>query len=99
MANLFIQEYAELAQDTRGYMVQAGREPALATQVVAHTATAGSSATFHNNTKFIRVVADTAAYLKFGVNPTAVTATDMPIQANTVEFFGVTKGQKVSAVS
>lgn len=98
MANLFIQEYAELAEDVKGYKIQAGREPAITNQVVAFTTTTQSAA-FNERTKFIRVVSDTLCYLEFGANPTATTATDMLVQANTVEFFGVIPGQKVAAVT
>ena len=99
MSNMYIAEYAELATDANGFTIQAGKEPALAHQKVAFTATAGASAAFNNLTKFVRIYCDAAGYLKFGTAPTAVTATDMPVSASTAEFFGVIGGQKVSAVS
>ncbi len=98
MSTMYISEYEELASSENG-MVQAGREPAVVVQKATFTGTAGASAAFNARTKFIRVSCDAAAFLSFGVAPTAVTATDLPVQANTPEYFGVIPGQKVSAVA
>ena len=99
MALMYIAEYAELAKDKDGNVVQAGKEPALARQYITFTATAGASAAFNDSTNFVRIYCDTAAFLSFGLSPTAVTAQDTPIAATTAEYFGVIKGQKVSAVA
>lgn len=100
MANLYIQEYLKVATDQQGKVVQAGIEPAIKSQKVAFTTTTQSAA-FDNNTTFIRVFSDTACYLQFGTNPTAVTAAGLPIAANTAEFFAIYPGQslKVAAVT
>ena len=100
MATLYIQEYERLVNNPVGnQVIQAGQEPAVTNQTVTFTATAGASAAFNSSTNFIRVYSDTAGYIKFGAAPTAVTATDMPISANTPEFFGVVPGQKISVVT
>lgn len=98
MAVLYIQEYSRIAGDADGHHVQAGFEPAVTSQAVTFTTTTQSAA-FNTATKFIRVFSDTACYVKFGSNPTATTATDMPLAANTAEFFAVVAGQKIAAVT
>lgn len=98
MANLFIQEYSRIAGDADGHVIQAGHEPAVTSQVVAFTTTTQSAA-FNDNTHFVRLFSDTACYVKFGTNPTATTATDMPLAASTAEFFAVVPGQIVAAVT
>lgn len=99
MSTMYISEYTNLAFDERGNVIQAGLEPSEAIQQITFTATSGASAAFGANTRFIRVSCDASAFLKFGVAPTSVTATDLPVQSNTPEFFGVKSGQKIAAVA
>jgi hypothetical protein len=96
---MYISEYENLAFDEHGNVIQAGHEPSLTVQQVTYTATSGASTAFQANTRFIRVSCDAAAYLKFGLAPTAVTLVDLPVQANTPEFFGVNSGQQIAAVA
>lgn len=95
MATLQIQEYSRLAKDSNGHRIQAGVEPAQASQSVTYTTTAASAA-FGEQTKLIRVIADADAHLSFGAAPTATVA-NMRITADTSEYFGVKPGQKVAA--
>ncbi len=100
MALMIITEYSRIAGDGDGHIVQAGKHDGYETvQQITYTTTAAQSAAFAATTKFIRVNCDGAAYLQFGDNPTAVTLTDTPVQANTPEFFGVTGGQIISVVT
>jgi len=100
MSTMYITEYAHIAGDKDGHIVQAGKHDGYETvQQITFTGTAGQSAAFQADTAFIRVSCDAAAFLKFGDNPTAVTATDTAVQANTPEFFGVVGGQKISGVA
>lgn len=99
MSSMYITEYKNLAFDENGHVIQVGLEPAEATQVVTFTATAGASAAFGQNTRFIRVSCDAAAFLAVGLAPVSVTATGTPVQANTPEYFGVKSGFKISAVA
>jgi hypothetical protein len=94
MAVAYIQEYEKLAVDGSGFTIQAGKEPALASQAVIFT-TSVASAAFQERTRFIRVSCNANANLAFGLAPTA-TATSMEVQADTPEFFGVIQGQKVA---
>lgn len=66
-------------------------------QVVAYTGTAGQSAALGTSTKLVRVIASSACHIKFGANPTATTS-DIYLPANVAEYFGVTPGDKISAV-
>ena len=99
MAVMYIAEYAELAKDDRGNVVQAGHEPALATQAVTFT-TSVASAAFNPLTTLIRVSVDTEAHVKFGDAPTATTSHPQ-MMADTVEYFGVTGNNslKIAAVT
>ena len=95
MAIIYISEYKNLARDESGQVIQAGQEPALATQAVTFT-TSVASAAFNSLTRFVRISCNANANLSFGLAPTA-TATTMEVQADTPEFFGVIAGQKVAA--
>lgn len=98
MSLLYIQEYAEMLR-INGELAQVGREPALASQAITFTGTAGQSAAFNANTRFVRTHVDGIASLKFGSNPTALANTDQRMAAGSTEFFGVVPGHKVSAVT
>lgn len=97
MAVLFISEYDNVARDNIG-MVQAGQEPAIATQTVAIGVGSVQSGAFSAQTKFVRIHTDAICSVKFGVNPTAA-ATDARLAANQTEFFGVRPGQKVAVIT
>lgn len=97
MAVLFISEYDNVARDNVG-MVQAGQEPAIATQTVAIGGASAQSAAFNANTKFVRLHTDAICSVAFGANPTA-TASTARMAANQTEFFGVRPGQKVAVIS
>lgn len=99
MSTAYIQEYSEMPR-INGQIALVGQEPAAATQApLTFTGTAGQSAAFGVNTKFIRLHVDGIASVKFGANPTAVANTDARMIAGTTEFFGVVPGQKVSVVT
>lgn len=98
MALLDITEYAELAVDAPGKTIAVGREPAVAEQQLAITSPAVQSAAFSDTTKFIRVHADTACRIAYGVDPTA-TGAHRRIPANGTEYFGVRAGHKISVIT
>jgi hypothetical protein len=95
MASLHIQEYADIARTGSGEVLPGGLEPALASQAVTFTTTTASAA-FNANTKFVRIVCAADSYLVFAAAPTSA-VTDMLLPADTVGFFAVKPGQKVSA--
>jgi hypothetical protein len=97
MALLYITEYADISENV-------GLEPALVIQTVSFTGTAGTSAAFNENTRYVRLNADANACVLFGTAPTAVTARDTRIAAGAAEYFKVDRGAdpvklKVSAVT
>lgn len=96
MANLYISEYAGIAENSLGVPVPAPMEPSVAEQKVAFTG-ATASAAFNADTKFVKLTADADSHVKFGSDPTAATS-NQPLKANTPQFFGVEGGHKVSAI-
>jgi len=97
MATLYITEYKRLGEDQRGHTVLVGQEPSVARQTVTYTTSAQSN-TLNKGTKFVRVIADADAHLRFDPDPTA-TAGDTKIEANQAEYFGVdgVKQMKIAA--
>lgn len=67
-------------------------------QKVAYTGTAGTiTNAVGSQTRKVRVMATTDAYIVIGSSPTA-TANDPPLPANSVEYFSINPGEKVSAI-
>ncbi len=67
-------------------------------QSVAYTGTAGTIATVvGTQTRQIRVIVTTAAYVKVDNSPTA-TSSDVYMPADSAEYFTCTPGMKVSAI-
>lgn len=96
MAIMYITEYEDLARDNRDSTIQAGQEPGSAEQAITYTTTVASAA-FNPSTRFVRIKCNAAAFLEFGVAPTATTANSTHVSANIPEFFGVKPGHKVAA--
>lgn len=87
MANMYIEEFANVARDNDGQIIPVGRMPSLTSQKVAYT-TSSASAAFQTGTTLVRITCDAEAWLSFGANPTA-TVSSMNMQASTPEYFGV----------
>ena len=66
---------------------------------LSFTATAGQSAAFNVGTKVVRIEADTACAILYGSNPTATASNALRLAAGAAEYFGVTPGMKVSAIT
>lgn len=68
------------------------------TQKVAYTGTAGTISTaVGSQTRIVRLVVTSNAYVAFGASPTATTS-DMYMPANVPEYFTMSPGDKVSAI-
>jgi hypothetical protein len=93
MATCLITEFSTAQEDDQGRSIPVAKSE-LATQSVSYT-TAAQSAAFAATCKFVRVIADAEVFLKFGSNPTA-DASSIRLPADTVEYFGVEQGAKVS---
>lgn len=89
MAVLQIVEFAEVQNDGQAQVAKG----VLATQNVTY-GTAASSAAMQEGTKVIRCIADAAAYID--LNGTTATANSMRLPADTVEYYGIEKGQTIS---
>ena len=98
MATMQITEYSQLATDANAHPIQVGSEPALVRSLLTFTTTT-QSVVFNGKTRFIRIVSDTDGYVNFGLNPTATTATDTLVKADSEQFFGVVAGQRLAAVT
>lgn len=69
------------------------------TQVVAYTATPGTSSAVGSQTYAVKLVATTACHVKISAAGTAAAATDSYIAANApAEYVCVTPGDKVSVI-
>jgi len=67
-------------------------------QSIAYTGTAGTVANVCSaGVQKVRVVATSACYIAIGTSPTATTA-GMYMPADTVEYFTIAAGEKVSAI-
>lgn len=89
MANCQIVEFIEAQNDSQVQVAKGIN----AVQNVTYT-TAANSAAMTAGTKMVRIIADAAVYLDF--NGSAATANSLRLPANTVEYFGVEKGQIIS---
>lgn len=98
MAKVYIAEYAALFRD-HGLGGGAAQEPAILDQAVLDT-TGGvqTSAAFNPNTKAIRVHTDGIISIVVGATPVASTASKR-LAANSTEYFGVSPGHKLSAIT
>ena len=89
MATCQIVEFQEAQSDNQ---IPVAKGPN-AVQNVTYT-TATNSSAMSEGTKLIRVLADADVYLDF--NGSAATASSLKLPANTVEYFGIEKGQVIS---
>lgn len=82
-----------------GYdQTQIARQPYLANQKIDFTNGEAKSATFNGLTALVRIVSDADCFLKFGIDPNA-TENDMLMFAGSVEYFGVSVGDKISVIA
>lgn len=95
MAKAYVTEFTALA--TRVTDAPIAQAPPVAEQTVTFTTTTQSSA-FNAATRFIRVHTDSICSIAIGSNPTATTST-MRMPADTIEYFGVTAGDKIAFVT
>lgn len=89
MASCQIAEFLEAQNDGQMQVAKGVNE----VQNVTYTS-ATNSAAMKKGTKLVRIIADADVYLDF--NGSAATANSIKLPANTVEYFGVEKGQVIS---
>ena len=101
MAKLYITEFSSLQNAVGvGHAQESAQLPMLppaASQVVTFTTTTQSSA-LNAATRFVRFIADADCHIAVGANPTATTS-GMKLISGQAEYFGVTPGHKIAAVT
>jgi hypothetical protein len=102
MSTLWIKEHAKKPQLTGGPDIWS--EPVLVEQVVSYTATAGQSAAFNAQTKFITITSDGIFGYLVAANPTAVAGTSFRVGTDQILTIAVepppgTAPYKISAVT
>ncbi len=99
MAKLYITEFTALPADGATFpaIMQLPSVPPAAEQVVTFTTTTQSAA-LNAATRFMRVIADADCHIAVGANPTATTSV-MKLISGQAEYFGVTPGHKIAAVT
>lgn len=98
MSTLYINEYESLSSADGNNVVDTPQEPPIFSQAITFTGTAGVSAPFRENTRFIAITADGIFSYKIGASPTA-TAADFRLTAGGLLYLGVTAGHKISAIT
>lgn len=101
MAVLYITEYVDVGYAGNTHATTSiVEEPASAEQTVAIGVSSVQSAAFQNNTRFVRLEADSVCSVEFGTNPTA-TASKARLAANVDRIVGVPMGAgfKVAAIT
>jgi len=97
MATLWIVEYETLYRDANRQVMPIGG-PILTNQKVTISGSSAQSSALDARTRFVRLIADAAAYWTEGSNPTA-TNSHVYLPANQVEFFQVTGGNKIASIT
>jgi hypothetical protein len=99
MASLKIREYPDCAYAVGSFPLQIAEENDYITDQTALTiGSEAKSAAFAATTKFILITADAIFSYKVGANPTATTNM-VRFPADTVLFFGVKAGDKLSVIA
>lgn len=95
----YVTEYA-----TAGHMAGSTVPVAVGRPITNNNITIGAgsvqSNAFNTNTRLIRVHNDATqpVFVKIGLNPTAVTATDGRMAANQTEYYQVNPGDKIAVI-
>jgi hypothetical protein len=69
----------------------------ISTEKVTSSGTSVQSAAFAENIEYVRIAADAACHLEFGVNPTA-TSSKIYLPADDYEYFKISPGEKVAVI-
>lgn len=106
MAILYITECESLAIPGEGGNMQIAHMPPVAEQTLAIGGSSASSSAFNTSTRFVRVETDAICAIAFGSAPTAAAAVGtgtasgtLRMNANTVEYFGVSPGHKIAVIA
>jgi hypothetical protein len=99
MAVLYVAEFENLGETSRGAPPVALQTP-LAEQTVAIAGASAASSAFNASTRFVRLHTDAVCSVEFGTAPVAE-ATNMRMAADATEYFAVPVGQsyKVAVIT
>jgi hypothetical protein len=97
MSVLYISEYNSLPF-LDAHPAAIAQEPPTVEQVFTVSGTSATSSAFGGNTKVVRIHTDGIVSLQFGAAPTATTSMKR-LAANQTEYFYVTPGHKVAAIT
>ena len=93
MAICLVTEFSDAQKDDQGQQIPVGKS-IITTQSIDYAAPTQSAA-FGEGCSFIRVIADAEVYIDLGKNPVAGNP-GVRIPADTIEYFGVEQGHKIS---
>jgi hypothetical protein len=96
MSTLYVTELKASGNSESGSQMQMAKQPPVTDQTVTFT-TSTQSAAFNADTRFVRLHPKNNCHVAFGASPTATTS-NMPMLADSVEYFAVIPGQKLAVV-
>lgn len=96
MSTVSVTQFSAIGSVSNGSLM-CPQVPFIATEDINTSTTSAQSTAFDSQTRFVRILSDANVRVRFGVNPTA-TATDMPIRADSPEYFAVTSGLRLAAI-
>lgn len=88
MANLYITYFKKLGEDDRGNVVPIGELPDEGGQRVVYTVST-QSGLIPKYARFVRLLADADAYIALGTSPTATAQSNLKLEADVAEYFGL----------
>ena len=90
---------SELPRTSNEAIIQTGSLQGASTQSVSISGTTAKSAALGAMTRLVRIVATEPCFIRMGLTGDAALTTDMPILQNIPEYFGVTEGQFIHAIT
>lgn len=98
MAKLWITELQSMGSDRLGNTLPVPAFPAVVSQTPITLGATAQSAAFNAATRYLRLRSDGICHYVVGANPTA-TVNDTPLDANSVEYIGVSPGMKLAVIT
>jgi len=94
MSILYVEEYQSIGSTPSNGPSQMGKEPSLASQTVAESASSTKSSAFQVGTTVVRIHTDAICSIQFGPagSVTAATTSNRRLAANQTEYFEVPRG-------
>jgi len=97
MADVYLSEYAELAKDSQGRLINnAPQEPPIATPQKKLIGAEIKFTAVNKDTKFVQIIADGAFHMNIGADATVA---DKKIPADVPLLFGVSDGDIISVIT